>query len=77
MGALLIYSAIKGQNPAEILKTALTSANMGVAINPVKTGQASQGLSSGHNWDQGGTVPYTGAVSPLPQGTVGTTTKPI
>jgi hypothetical protein len=59
VGALLIYCAIVGKTPVVALKEALSNQQKaapkpvgpGTTINPVATGQASWGLTTGHSID--------------------------
>lgn len=59
VGALLIYCAIVNKTPAQVIKDVMAT-NGGLApgtnINPTQTGQASSNLSSGHDYNLGGSV---------------------
>jgi hypothetical protein len=65
VGALLIYCAIVNKTPAQVIKDVMANNGAALApgtnIDPVKTGQASADLSSGHDYNLGGSaVPRPG-----------------
>jgi hypothetical protein len=58
IAALLIYSAIKGKNPADVIKESLGQPHVTEAERAASVAAANTQVTQ--------TVPYTGAARPLP-----------